>query len=229
MTVKEFSDSFDILVNSFPISGNYAIPSPAEFDEYEKSVLLTAAQEDLIRELYSGNTGRRSFEETEELRRCLDGLIKTDKPSRIDSEDDLDRNSTFFHLKDDVWFITYESVDLEEGAYCPSNPTVRVVPMRQDEWHRAKENPFRRPSRRKVVRLDSGNNIVELVSEYPITNYLIRYLRRPSPIILTTLEDDMSINGRKEVTECELNTVLHRPILERAVQLASRRAPRAEN
>ena len=137
----------------------------------------------------------------------------------------LDRNSKFYKLKDDVWFITYESVELIEGAYCKNNPVVKVIPMRQDEWHRAKDNPFRRPNKRKVVRLDNGSNISELISEYPLQNYLIRYLSKPTPIILVPLEDGLSIDGLNRITECKLNTVLHRTILERAVQLALRRIP----
>jgi hypothetical protein len=49
MTNKEFSNEFDILYNS--ISSNLA-PS---LNEYEKSVLLTRAQEELIKELVTGN------------------------------------------------------------------------------------------------------------------------------------------------------------------------------
>ena len=50
--------------------------------------------------------------------------------------------------------------------------------------------------------------------------YLIRYLSRPTPIILVDLNDDLTINGIKERTECILNPVVHRAILDRAVKLA---------
>lgn len=219
MTTEEFSNEFDVLLNSY--SG-----ISVELTEYEKSVLLTEAQEQIVRGLYTGSFTGESFEKTEMLRRGLDSLIKTDSPEPIlEGLKGVDKNSKFYKLKDDVWFITYESVELMEGAPCADNPVVKVIPMKQDEWHRSKDNPFRRPNKRKVVRLDNGSNISELISEYPIQNYLIRYLSKPTPIILTPLEEDIFIDGLQEVTECKLNTVLHRTILERAVELASRRIP----
>lgn len=226
MTTKEFSDGFNTLINNNATVNSFGVTaSPVSFDEYEKSVLLTTAQEDIIREFYNGTFNGESLEKTEELRRNLDSLIRTDYPEEVTQKKGLDRNSKFYKLKDDVWFITYESVELIEGAYCKNNPVVKVIPMRQDEWHRAKDNPFRRPNKRKVVRLDNGSNISELISEYPLQNYLIRYLSKPTPIILVPLEDGLSIDGLNRITECKLNTVLHRTILERAVQLALRRIP----
>lgn len=47
MTAKEFSEEFDILYNS--VASNQA-PS---LDEYEKSVFLTKAQEELIRAYFN--------------------------------------------------------------------------------------------------------------------------------------------------------------------------------
>lgn len=226
MTTKEFSDEFDTLINSHAVVGEFGVTaSPVNLDEYEKSILLTTAQDEIVRELYNGRFNGESLEKTEELRRSLDSLIKTDYPELItESPDGLDKTSKFYRLKDDVWFITYESVELIEGAYCENNPVVKVIPMRQDEWHRSKDNPFRKPNKRKVIRLDNGNNISELISDYPIQNYLVRYLSKPSPIILAPLEG-VSIDGLQKITECKLNTVLHRTILERAVELASRRIP----
>ena len=72
MNTAEFSNEFDILYNN--ITSNMA----AGLSEYEKSVFLTRAQEDIITGFYSGkNTSKVSFEETEEVRRYLDVLNKT--------------------------------------------------------------------------------------------------------------------------------------------------------
>lgn len=229
MTTKEFSDNFDVLINAQAIQNNFGVTSsPMNLDEYEKSVLLTTAQEEIVRELYNGTFNGDSIEKTEELRRSLDSLIKTDYPDEISvPKKGLDKNSKFYQLKDDVWFITYESVELSKKPCCKDNTVVvKVIPMRQDEWHRSRSNPFRKPNERKVVRLDNGDNISELISEYPIQNYLVRYLSKPTPIILVSLKDEgLFIDKLNEVTECKLNTALHRTILDRAVQLASRRIP----
>jgi hypothetical protein len=51
-----------------------------------------------------------------------------------------------------------------------------VTPVTQDEFHRIMSNPYRGPSANRALRLDVNNNIVEIVSIYPIDRYLVRYL-----------------------------------------------------
>jgi hypothetical protein len=54
-------------------------------DEYEKSLFLTQAQEEIVINLYNGkNPYGDSFESTEELRRYLDELVKTKSYDRDD-------------------------------------------------------------------------------------------------------------------------------------------------
>ena len=72
----------------------------------------------------------------------------------------------------------------------------------------------------RALRLDLSGKVVEIVSKYNVESYLVRYLSRPAPIILSDLADNLSINDINKKTECELNPVIHRTILERAVKLA---------
>ena len=223
MTTEEFSNEFDILLNSYSSTGVFGEQSSRvdiNLDEYEKSVLLTQAQEEVIKSLYNGNLTGESFEKTEEVRRYLDSLVKTVKLEPVKSDfPGIDVNSTFFKLPEEVWFITYEQAVV-------SNNITKVIPMRQDEWHRSKNNPFKMPNKNKAIRLDSGKGMIELIPYHPsVTEYLIRYVIKPSPIILINLPDDLSINGEHNITECKLNTALHRIKLERAVQLAYSRFP----
>ena len=96
-----------------------------------------------------------------------------------------------------------------------------VVPMPHDLYNRTRNNPFRGPNNKRVLRLDKGENYVELVSSFPIGTYIVRYLKRPNPIILVPLENTgLFINGKQEEATCELNDVVHRNILELAVKLA---------
>ena len=53
MTTQEFSDGFDTLLNSF--GNTLTFGSTLTFDEYEKSVFLTKAQESIVIELSSNN------------------------------------------------------------------------------------------------------------------------------------------------------------------------------
>ena len=94
-----------------------------------------------------------------------------------------------------------------------------VTPVTQDEFHRIMSNPYRGPSANRALRLDINNNIVEIVSIYPIDKYLVRYLSQPSPIVLQDFTG-VSVNNVSTRTECELDESLHRAILDRAVRLA---------
>lgn len=218
MNTSEFSNEFDTLLRGY---SGYGL----ELDEYEKSVLLTEAQEQIVKELYTGFPAGKSFEKTEELRRSLDSLIKTARLNPTATQHGISGYSVIVKLPPDLWFITYEAAVISDNkAGCMDGKEIQIVPMTQDEWHRSSRNPFRRPSKRKAIRLDSGSLLVELISEYSLDSYIVRYLSKPNPIILTDLEG-VSINEQLYKTECELNSVIHRAILERAVQLALSRVP----
>lgn len=226
MTTEEFSNEFDTLLNSYSnVEPFEKVPNTVEVDEYEKSVFLTNAQEEIVIDLYNGkNPFRDSFEKTEEIRRYLSDLIRTYTTStKEEGYTGLSNKSVFFKLPEDLWFITYEAVNLKDDELgCMDGEGILVMPVTQDEYHRIKKNPFRGPNERRAVRLDLSEKVVEIVSKYNIDTYLVRYLARPRPIILSKLPDDLSINGVSDKTECELNPVIHRAILERAVKLAIR-------
>lgn len=65
MTNEEFSNEFDTLINSNSTISLYGMELPLEFDEYEKSVFLTKAQEEIVEGLYTGKILGDSFEDTE--------------------------------------------------------------------------------------------------------------------------------------------------------------------
>ena len=218
MTNKEFSDGFSTLLNSFGITPNITL------DEYEKSTFLTNAQEELIIDIYSGRNViyGKSFEQTEEIRRYLSNLVETYETStKVTGKLGLSQDSVFFEIPQDTWFITYEVAFLKDSRLgCLDGIEASVVPLPQDDLYRAKDNPFRGPSKDRVLRLDIKSDLAELISKYNVDKYLMRYISQPTPIILVDLPDGLSINGISTESECELNPVVHRAILERAVQLA---------
>ena len=81
ITPEELSGRFDVLLNSYSQKANTGDISSVvdiNLNEYEKSVFLTKAQEEVVVNLYNGkNIYGDSFESTEEIRRYLDALIKT--------------------------------------------------------------------------------------------------------------------------------------------------------
>lgn len=218
MTNKEFSDGFSTLLNSFGVTPNITL------DEYEKSTFLTNAQEQLIIDIYSGRNiiYGKSFEQTEEIRRYLSNLVETYETStKVTGKLGLSQDSVFFEIPQDTWFITYEVAFLKDSRLgCLDGIEASVVPLPQDDLYRAKDNPFRGPSKDRVLRLDIKSDLAELISKYNVDKYLMRYISQPTPIILVDLPDGLSIKGVSTESECELNPVVHRAILERAVQLA---------
>ena len=165
MTLEDFSSGFDTLVNSFSTSGSFGDTMPdIRFDEYEKSLYLTKAQEEYTLSLYNGkNPYGEGFEATEELRRYLSPLVEEAVLIPIETSNGkplgVDSNSKFFTLPNGsgelpaVWFITYESVKVSDGK-CENMTTQDVYPVRQDEYHKLRKNPFRGANDRRALRLD---------------------------------------------------------------------------
>lgn len=228
MTLEEFSNGFDTLVNSYRRFKDFDKQEQLdsiEFDEYEKSFYLTKAQEEVVVNFYNGkNPYGDSFESTEEMRRYLSNLVETYETStKVTGKLGLSKDSVFFEIPQDTWFITYEVAFLEDSRLgCLDGIEASVVPLPQDDLYRAKDSPFRGPSKDRVLRLDIKSDLAELISKYNVDKYLMRYISQPAPIILVDLPDGLSINGVSTESECELNPVIHRAILERAVQLAIR-------
>jgi hypothetical protein len=226
MTVSDFSSYFDTQLNSYAKTANFGStdnPATIELDEYEKSLFLTKSEQDYVIDLYSGrNSLGASFEETEELRRYLANLVKEAKLDPITTTTGIlgmDSKSKFFTLPEDLMFITYESVEISDGK-CDDMTHLDVIPVRQDEYHKIKKNPFRGANDRRALRLDLSDGVVEIISKYTVAEYYVRYLRKLKPIILVNLGNENSIDGYNTAMNSEVHESLHQRILEIAVQMA---------
>lgn len=213
MTIQEFSNEFDILYNN--IMSNQA----PGLDDYEKSVFLTQAQEEFIIGVYSGRL-LQSFEETEEIRRYLDNVVKTAVLQSKDYSNPISKDSKFFESPDDLWFIVSEYAKIGDND-------VEVLPVTYDAYSRIRKNPFRKDTSRRALRLGQENDskVIEIISEKEIKDYTIKYISKPSPIILvnlTSYPSHLSIDGEQTSMGCKLNPVTHRYILKLAVELAAK-------
>ena len=198
MTLEELSNEFDVIVNSYDNSQSLV------FNEYEKSIYLTKAQEYIIKDLY------RNYEGTEELNSYLKTLIK-DKTYTIEDSTNIELN-----YPDNFLYILKEYANI--NTTCKSNNRVDVLPITQDEYNEVVENPFR-GSKSKVLRLEE--NKIKLITDLPIISYTMTYLSNPSPIILIDLPNGLTINNEsKKSTTIETSESIHREILDKAVQLA---------
>lgn len=227
MDVQELSNLFDTLLQPFIVKDNFGEQNTLAFDEYEKSIFLTKAQEQIVLELY------QELEQSEENRKYLSNLIKTGNYVPIGEQDETLINNNFksykVEINNDILFMIYEQCTLSDDNNCINNKIVSVVPTIHDDLDKVLKNPFKSPNSRKVIRLDFDNKI-ELISKYNISNYKVRYLKKPNPIILVALEDNLSINnGDTKVSNGETNPILHERIVQRAVQLAVQSKVKSNN
>jgi hypothetical protein len=240
MTSSEFSNQFDLLYNN--ITSNQA----PGLTEYEKSVFLTKAQSEVVKNYFSanskGNTLGQGFDDSAKRQADFSTLMGTDKcteitsslPQKIDPRDD----TKVFTFPSDVFIVVNETIKTTTGKY------LQVIPLKYDEYTRLMSKPFKRPLKNQAWRLiNSGTNpsgnaatktveIITNVGDVVATNeYKIRYVRNPKPIILADL-DGLTIDGYIYTTQtvpsgitnktegCELDPILHEDVLQRAVELA---------
>lgn len=225
MTTQEFSTEFDVLYNNIASNGAPGI------NEYEKSVFLTKAQNELIKAYF----------------------LKVSNKLQSGYDDNALQQTNFSNL---IVLKTYQNNDLEEAKYSSiansksvvmpknslfilneqllvtdtnnKNKTLIVVPINGDAYSRLLSKPFKRPLKNQAWRLDvnmestEDEQYADLIptAGTTIKGYQIRYVKKPTPIILTTLEDGITIDGEFEEMTCKLNPILHPEVLQRAIELA---------
>lgn len=218
MNRVEFSNSFDILYNN--IMSNTA----PGINEYEKSVLLTKAQDEILKNYFNpkGNKYQEGFDDSAKRQIDFSGLISVAECTPLD-EAGFDLRAKLYRMPEDVFLIINETLTTDTGVK-------QVVPISFDEYSRLMSKPYKEPLKYQAWRLvtessGSDNVIVEVIphSGETVSKYTVRYVRRPKPIVLVDLAleyGDVSINGVSTISECELNPLIHEEILQRAVELA---------
>lgn len=369
MTIQEFSDSFDTLLNSYNIQGQFgegASKQSITLDEYEKSVLLTQAQDIIVKSYFDRNLNQQAqgFDDSERRQIDFSSLITkcTLSSWTVEYASTPDRYGTYFKvaykgdgvqlrlyvgtvLPDDenfteeeiqAWnsapgepgipfifrnfYPEFEGVELyvkaetsnitvsnwwkdhydnfrsllsnegitidvigdtDMGNYSPyTNPMIDstvtlgtpasgndtyddrgmsfklpkdilvvlnerfivdgtkvlvVKPLSYREYDREMSKAYAQPLKKQVWRIFNNEStgfdlLSEIIPHKSVSDairnskstavYKIRYIKRPTPIVLTDLPDGLDIDGVNTATECSLNKILHWDILSKAVELA---------
>lgn len=230
MTVEDFSNEFDVLLNSwsFPVQQGNAV-SPIALNEYEKSVYLTRAQDDIVKSYFSANLNpqREGFGYSRKRDIDFSKVIKVESQSPYEgSGQKFSSNGFLFSLPEDILLLLNEEC---KGTKEGKQRTLTVVPLSQDEYERVTLRPYRYPYKRQAWRLihseDSSpsKSLIEIIPGFGYSNvtYTVRYVRYPNPIILENLEDSgLNIRNKVEASTSELSEEIHAEILARAVELA---------
>lgn len=230
MTNRQFSDEFDVLLNSYSNEapyGNEDSPIDYSCDEYEKSVFLTKFQKEFVVAYCTGQVQGLSFEEKEQVREAFDVLVKTESiplsASSTTPKTQLPNcDSVFFSIPEDLLYIIFEKIEFSDYLCSNVKRQALVVPVTHDDLWYISQNPFKGPNSHRALRLNAEDNIVEIIykKNYHIGSYLLRYVVQPDPIILIDLPDGLKIDGKSGETECKLPEILHHTILEGAVKMA---------
>ena len=155
MTTTEFSNQFDLLFNN--ISSNQA----PGLNEYEKSVFLTKAQDEIVKNYFqvesNGNTIKKGFDDTAIRQMDFSDLIMSKTLEEENEEPDVDPRALVYKItKDDrVYIIINESLYLmvnQEGKL-KVNGIRQVVPIKYTEYMRLMSKPFKEPLKNMAWRI----------------------------------------------------------------------------
>lgn len=224
MTIQEFSNEFDVLYNN--IMSNQA----PGLDEYEKSVFITKAQSEIIKNYFNpkGNKYQEGFDGSQKRQVDFSKLMKT-----YASSGTAPTPASFFGnvtgaykitWPDDVFVVVNEVVDvIKKGDN--RKYRLQVIPIKYDEYLRVSSKPYKQPLKNQAWRIINGENDINLIvghlNNVSPNGYHIRYVKHPKPIILESLDGSgLSINNETNEMGCELDPEIHPEILQRAVELA---------
>lgn len=140
-------------------------------------------------------------------------------------------NQNPFDLRGQIFVLPNDVLLILNEVFINGTTHYRVVPIDFREYDRLMSKPFKEPLKSQVWRLikdgaTAGIPNVEIIPHsgtLTTPTYSVRYIKRPQPIILvnlTSVYNGLTIDSLSALTECELNPIVHRQILDRAVELA---------
>ena len=242
MTTQEFSNTFDTLLNSYNsqgLFGEQASRGEIVLDEYEKSVLLTQAQDIIVKQYFEGGGVNGGFDDSARRQVDFSNLITVAELSKETSSRptaNYDERRIIFKTPQVLYVLNEKIVVSTTVGEVTTKRQYVVIPINYKEYDRQMSKAYAQPLKKQAWRLfqDGGASTLDLYSEIiPVEGsittgedpkYKIRYIRRPKPIVLVNLDfatqSDLEIDGVKTVSECELNPIMHMDILNKAVELA---------
>ena len=228
MTIQEFNTTFDLLYNN--IASNQA----PGLDEYEKSVFLTNAQLELVKNYFNpkGNKYQEGFDQSP--KRQLDFSTITDLlvysiTDALLNVVKFNEDSIVFPYNDNFLFIIQELATVTDSV-TGTNKNINIRGITNVEYMMAMNKPYKYPFKHEGWRIihNTDDRKLELLLSYGdrLKSYKIRYIKRPTPIILTDLNEGsylgsgLTIDGLSTPTDCILDEAMHAEIVQRAVELA---------
>ena len=222
MTYAELSNAFDVYSNRH---SEQKLGSLLFFDEYEKSLFLTKAANDIVKEMLP------FYDRNEKIKKQLLTITRSAQISAMATISDdlrLKKNSIIYELPEDVLYVVAESLRDANGVILN-----RIKPLKDDEAYHTFENPFRSSTRGYALRNGlsiSTSGVVkrysEIITSIPQSSspeYFIKYICKIPPFIVSDTLNNASVDGTS--INNSLNNeaplyILHEKILDRAITIA---------
>ena len=209
MTTQEFSDTFSTLLNSYntvAAFGDQASRREIVLDEYEKSVLLTQAQDIIVKSYFDGtlNPQGQGFDDTARRQVDFSSLITvatitaaSPQPSTV-----FDARGIIFKLPlvptnvantCNVLFmlnekIEYRAVTNATGPVYGPIKTLVVVPISNKEYDREMSKAFAQPLKKQAWRLFQNDSTGYDIDSELIVKQSIRDKYKASPAAVGEIE-----------------------------------------
>lgn len=192
MTIKEFSDQFDVLYNN--ITSNQA----PGLNEYEKSVFLTKAQDEIVKNYFSpnskGNNLQQGFDDSEKRQIDFSMLMRTVKGTTVTASVNIHSgsNTGYYAMPTDILLYINEVLHVLRGG---NNCQLTVVPVSFTEYNRLMSKPFKRPLKNQAWRLITSG----AASSYIYTDYagIASIIASISGVTATSSAIFTTINGKE--------------------------------
>lgn len=200
--------------------------APGYIDE-EINTFLNLGQLEFVKTRYNskGNQYNEGLEATEKRRKDLSELTRdvvlTGGSLNTSDQTGVSPNGEFFDLPNEFLYTLREEVTLLSSDACVNNTRVLVKPVTHDEYGININNPFKKPSKDRVWRLDFSRDLTTGVTNdrnrheiitfagATVDEYFVRYIKLPQVIDI--------IND----IDCELNASVHEEIVAIAVRIAT--------
>jgi len=214
--------------------------------QYQIKVYLTLRLTDILSERTGTWYTKSVDEETKTITVNVMHVIVTGEEDIESTTITLDASEELFDIDFEVTLPWNTQTVLSEfsnvligGADALDSPYKKeyvIVPLNYKEYDRMHSRAYSQPLKKQAWRLFQNQSTgfdtqTELIPKFSVKEmdtstdnaefiYKIRYVKRPTPIVLEDLPDGLTIGGEDQETPCKLHPALHMEILNKAVELA---------
>jgi len=202
------------------------LAAPGYLDE-EINTFLNLGQLEFVKTRYNskGNQYSEGLEATEKRRKDLSELYRdvtlSGGSNNNSDQTGVSPNAEFFDLPKEFLYTMREEALLTSDDECIDGTRILVKPVTHDEYSINLNNPFKKPNKTKIWRLDYSRDLTqgptnekkrhEIVTftGTTINEYYVRYIKIPTDINII------------DNVDCELDASTHEEIISIAVRIAA--------